>query len=71
MISGQNPVTPKSSIFLGGSCIAFIASVGSIFELSSGEPDLGFGATAVILSLAFPLGIGLFIAAARDARANQ
>lgn len=64
-------MTPKSSLFLGGSCIAFIATVGSIFELSSGKPDLGFLPTAVILSLTLPLGIVLFIAATRDAKANQ
>ncbi|NES08262.1 MAG: hypothetical protein F6K22_39155, partial [Okeania sp. SIO2F4] len=42
--------TPKSSLFLGGSCIAAIAAVGSVFELSSGEPELGSLVTGVILS---------------------
>ncbi|ERT08934.1 putative membrane protein [Lyngbya aestuarii BL J] len=63
--------TPKSSLFLGGSCIAGIAAVGSIFELSSGQPELGGTVTTVILLLSIPLGGLLFWAAVRDAQANQ
>jgi len=63
--------TPKSSLFLGGSCIAGIAAVGSVFELSSGEPQLGGLITTVILGLSLPLGIFLFFAAIREAQANQ
>lgn len=64
-------MTPKSGVFLAGSCIAAIAAVGSVFELSSGQPDLGTVATAVILVLTVPLTGLLFYAAVRDARANQ
>lgn len=64
-------MTPKSGVFLAGSSIAAIAAVGSVFELSSGEPDLGQGLTSAILALAIPLCLGLFLAAVRDARANQ
>jgi hypothetical protein len=64
-------VTPKSNVFLGISCVAFIAAVGSIFELSSGQPDLGNLPTASILAISLPLGIYLFIAAVRDAQANR
>ncbi|MFM6452168.1 MAG: hypothetical protein ACKPH7_10205, partial [Planktothrix sp.] len=32
--------TPKSMVLLLGSCIAAIAAVGSVFELSSGDPQL-------------------------------
>lgn len=64
-------ITPKSGVFLGGSCIAAIAAVGSIFELSSGEPQLGTLTTGVILALSIPLVIIFFFAAVRDARANQ
>lgn len=68
---GEKPVTFKSSVFLGGSCIAAIAAVGSVFELSSGEPQLGAVLTGVILALSVPVGVIFFIAAVKDARANQ
>jgi hypothetical protein len=64
-------VTPKSGVFLAGSCIAAIAAVGSIFELSSGTPQLGALVTGVILALTVPLTGILFYAAVLDARANQ
>jgi len=64
-------VTPKSGVLLAGSCVAAIAAVGCIFELSSGQPDLGNVTTSVILAASVPLGILLFIAAVQDARANQ
>lgn len=67
MMSG----TPKSGLFLAGSCITAIAAVGSIFELSSGVPQLGTVATGIILALSIPLTGLLFYAAVRDARANQ
>ena len=63
--------TPKSGLCLGGSCIAAIAAVGSIFELSSGEPDLGVSITGIILALSIPLSVLLFFVAVQDARANQ
>lgn len=63
-------MTPKSGVLLGGSCIAAIAAVGSIFELSSGHPQLGTLVTGVILALAIPLTGILFYAAVQDARAN-
>lgn len=64
-------VTPKSGVFLGGSCVAAIAAVGSVFELSSGEPQLGVLTTGVILALSAPLVVIFFFAAVRDAKANQ
>lgn len=64
-------LTPKSSIFLLGSCIAGIAAVGSIFELASGEPDLGFLITQIILFGSIPLGGFLFYAAVRDTNQNS
>ncbi|AFY41489.1 hypothetical protein IQ259_24165 [Fortiea sp. LEGE XX443] len=63
-------LTPKSGLFLGASCITAIAAVGSVFELSYGQPDLGFQTTAIILGLSIPLTGLFFIAAVRDARAN-
>jgi hypothetical protein len=64
-------VTTKSSLLLGFACVAAIASVGSVFELSSGHPSLGNWSTAVILALSIPLGIYAFVVAVLDAKANQ
>jgi hypothetical protein len=64
-------VTPKSGVLLGGSCVAAIAAVGSVFELSSGNPQLGTVVTGIILALTIPLTVVLFYAAVQDARANQ
>jgi hypothetical protein len=64
-------LTPKSGLFLGGACITAIAAVGSVFELSYGQPDLGVLTTAVILGLSIPLTGLFFFAAVRDARANM
>ncbi len=58
-------------LMLGASCVAAIAAVGSIFELSSGDPQLGSSLTTLILALSIPLGIFLFWAAVQDAKANQ
>ncbi|MCU0568530.1 MAG: hypothetical protein MUF49_18280 [Oculatellaceae cyanobacterium Prado106] len=64
-------MTPKSGVLLAGSCVAAIAAVGSIFELSSGNPELGGLITGVILALSVPLTGIFFYAAVLDARANQ
>ncbi|MBH8555199.1 hypothetical protein I8751_23180 [Nostocaceae cyanobacterium CENA357] len=64
-------LTPKSGLFLGGACITAIAAVGSIFELSYGQPDLGVLTTAIILGLSIPLTGLFFFAAVSDARANM
>jgi hypothetical protein len=66
----MNTITPKSGLFLIGSCVAAIAAVGSVFELASGNPDLGSLATSVILVTSIPLGGFLFYAAVRDANAS-
>jgi len=63
-------LTPKSGLFLACSCVAGIASVGSVFELSSGVPQLGGTVTSVILALSIPLTALFFYAAVQDARAN-
>lgn len=67
----MNTMTPKSGLFLACSCIAAIAAVGSIFELSSGQPDLGTQNTAIILALSVPLTGLFFFAAVKDAKANM
>lgn len=63
-------MTPKSGLFLAGSCITAIAAVGSIFELTSGQPDFGTQNTAIILAISIPLTIIFFLAAVKDAKAN-
>ncbi|MBC6436359.1 hypothetical protein FM036_46635 [Nostoc sp. HG1] len=64
-------MTPKSGILLAGSCITAIAAVGSVFELSSGEPELGSLVTGIILAFSIPLTIVCFLVAVQDTRANQ
>jgi hypothetical protein len=63
-------VTPKSGILLLGSCIAGISSVGSIFELAYGNPDLGTLNTSIILAVSIPLTVILFLVAVQDTKAN-
>lgn len=64
-------LTPKAGIFLLGACVAGIAAVGSIFEISSGDPQLGLTNTGLILAFSIPVGIILFLAAVQDANANM
>ncbi|AFY53663.1 hypothetical protein Riv7116_1089 [Rivularia sp. PCC 7116] len=67
----MNTMTPLSGLFLLGSCIAAIAAVGCVFEISSGQPDLGMQNTSIILGISIPLTALFFFAAVRDARANM
>jgi uncharacterized membrane protein YfbV (UPF0208 family) len=62
--------TPKSGLLLALCCISAIAAVGSIFELSSGNAQLGNLVTGIILALSIPLTGIFFYAAVQDARAN-
>ncbi|MEM1254915.1 MAG: hypothetical protein AAGI69_20965 [Cyanobacteria bacterium P01_H01_bin.21] len=64
-------MTPKSGLFLAGTCITAIAGVGSVFELSSGEPDLGVLPTSIVLALSIPITVIFFIVAVKDTRENQ
>jgi hypothetical protein len=63
-------VTPKSGGFLLVSCVAAIAAVGCVFELTSGNPDLGNTTTGLILAVSIPLTALCFWAAVQDTRAN-
>jgi ABC-type Na+ efflux pump permease subunit len=63
-------MTPKSGVLLLLSCIAAIAGVGCVFEISSGEPDLGNTITSLILAVSIPLTALFFWAAVKDTRAN-
>lgn len=65
------PLTPKSAVFLGACCVAAIAAVGSIFELSSGEPQLGNLTTSIILAISVPAVGLLFYAAVRSANTSE
>lgn len=64
-------MTTKSGLLLGFACVAAIAAVGSVFELSSGHASLGNWTTAIILALSVPAGVYAFVVAAREAKANQ
>ncbi len=64
-------MTPKSGILLLLCCVFAIAAVGCVFELSSGEPDLGVLNTGLILAASIPLTIISFVIAVQDTRANQ
>lgn len=64
-------MTPKSSVLLLASCVAAIAAVGCVFELTSGNPDLGQIKTSLILAVSIPLTGLFFWAAVLDTRANQ
>ena len=64
-------ITVKSGILLMLCCITAIAGVGSVFELSSGEPELGSLTTGIILASSLPLTGVLFWAAVQDTKANQ
>jgi hypothetical protein len=64
-------MTPKSGICLLLCCITAIAGVGSVFELSSGTPELGGAITGLILAASVPLTVILFWVAVQDTKANQ
>jgi hypothetical protein len=64
------PIDPKSYLYLGGACVAAIAAVGSVFELSSGDPQLGTLVTGTILTLSVPLSGFFFFAAIRNAQGD-
>ena len=64
-------MTPKSGVCLLLCCITAIAAVGSVFELSSGNPELGTMVTGLILAASIPLTVILFLVAVKDTRANQ
>ncbi|MEN9252754.1 MAG: hypothetical protein Q6L58_09985 [Thermostichales cyanobacterium BF3_bins_165] len=61
----------KSNLLLAAACLAAIAAVGCVFELSSGDPDYGVGVTAVILAVTAPLTVVFFLWAVKIARAEQ
>ena len=51
--------------------MAAIAAVGSVFELSSGDPQLGGLTTGIILAVSVPLTVIFFYTAVLDTKANQ
>jgi len=67
----MTPITAKSGVLLALCCITAIAAVGSVFELSSGNPELGSLTTQLILGASIPLTGLLFWGAVQDTKANQ
>lgn len=67
----MTPITPKSGVCLALCCLTAIAGVGSVFELSSGNPELGSMVTGLILAVSIPLTAVLFWTAVQDTKANQ
>ncbi len=59
--------TPKTGLCLLGASVSAIAAVGSIFELSSGNPELGMAVTGLILAATVPLTAFLFLTAVKSA----
>jgi hypothetical protein len=64
-------MTPKSGLFLAIACICGVAAVGCVFEITSGQPDLGMNPTIGILAASIPAGVVAFLTAVKDARANN
>ena len=60
--------TPITGFCLLGASISAIAAVGSVFELSSGAPELGIAVTGSILAAAIPLTVVFFITAVKNSR---
>jgi hypothetical protein len=60
--------TPLTGICLLGASISAIAAVGSVFELTSGTPELGMAVTGSILAAAIPLTVILFMTAVKNSR---
>lgn len=58
--------TPKTGFCLLGASISAIAAVGSVFEISSGTPDLGMAVTGSILAATIPLTVILFVTAVKS-----
>ena len=66
----MTPITAKSGALLALCCVTAIAGVGSVFELTSGQPELGTMTTGIILALSIPLTGISFWAAVQDTKAN-
>ncbi len=67
----MNTTYIKAQLLLGLAIVAAIAFVGSIYELSSGEPDWGATITWGILGLSLPVAIVCFVVAVQLARASM
>eukprot|EP00871_Galdieria_phlegrea_P003051 jgi/Galph1/3747/GphlegSOOS_G2414.1 len=69
--SPKPPINLPSGLLLATSCFLAIATVGSIFELSSGHPQYGSELTTIILTVALPGFLFLFYAAIQKAREHS
>ncbi|MFM9047650.1 MAG: hypothetical protein ACKOOH_08365 [Cyanobium sp.] len=62
------PMKPLAGVCLALACLLGIAATGSVFELAYGDPDLGVGATRLILGASLP---GTLIALLLAIRINR
>ena len=60
--------TPLTGICLLGASISAIAAVGSVFEITSGTPELGMAVTGSILAASIPLTVIFFMTAVKNSR---
>lgn len=67
---GSVPVNLPSGLLLAVSSVLAIASVGCVFELSSGHPQYGVPLTTGILAFSLPGFLALFYAAIRKGQAE-
>lgn len=67
----MNSTYIKAQLLLGAAIVCAIAFVGSIYELSSGNPDWGSNITWVILGISLPFCIGCFGLAVKLAKASM
>jgi hypothetical protein len=60
--------TPVTGFCLLGASISAIAAVGSVFELTSGNPEWGTLTTGSILAASIPLTVILFLTAVKNSK---
>ncbi len=60
--------TPVTGFCLLGASISAIAAVGSVFELTSGDPEWGTLTTGSILAASIPLTVILFLTAVKNSK---
>ncbi|KAA8491208.1 hypothetical protein FVE85_9503 [Porphyridium purpureum] len=71
VMSNGPPINLPSGVLLMFSSVLAIASVGSVFELSSGHPQYGTPVTAAILAASFPGFLFMFWATLQKGKAEE
>lgn len=64
-MSQEAPINLPSGVLLLSSSVLAIASIGCVFELSSGHPTNGVPFTAAVLTFSLPTFLFLFYSAVR------